>query len=72
MNAEVLGIDDPIKRGRRDALGAMWNVRLRLVPYLVGDAECDPEIETMLRGIDNDLVDIARAIDTIAPTRRPR
>ena len=55
---------------RQCALVAMWRARLKLVPYVVAD-EPDPAMLELVHG-DDDLIEIARAIEELAPRQGGR
>lgn len=56
---------------RHRARGAVWRIRLELVPYLVTKPVADPALRTALRRIDEELSEIARAVDGVAPAPCP-
>lgn len=66
MNAQATGI--PQVCHRKQALAAMWKARSRLVPFFVAE-EPDTVMLELVRGIDDDLVEIAQAVNELAANR---
>jgi len=52
---------------QRRTKAAMWRIRLSLIPYLVTDPTDDPVLRAVLHQIDEDLSEIARAVDGAPP-----
>lgn len=53
------------------ARGVVWRIRLELLPYLVTEPVADPMLRAALQRIDEELSEIARAVDGAPPAPCP-